>query len=189
MNIGFAVTGSFCTLQKILQIIKELKQKGHNVVPILSPSVLTMDTRFGKAADFRAKLEAETGNVVIDSLIAAEPVGPNNMIDILVIAPCTGNTLSKLSNAITDTAPTMVAKAHMRNNKPLVIAISTNDGLGFNLMNVAKLVAAKNIYFVPFGQDDYVNKPKSLIADYDLIEQTLEKAMQGQQLQPIILRG
>lgn len=189
INIGFAVTGSFCTHQLIVGEIKKLKEAGYNIIPIFSPSTASFDTRFGKAANFRAQVEEITENGVIDTLISAEPVGPQNMIDILVIAPCTGNTLSKLANATTDTAPTMVAKAHMRNNKPVVIGISTNDGLGLNMINLAQLVNSKNIYFVPFCQDNYVSKPKSLVADFALLEETIKSALEGQQLQPIIAKG
>jgi dipicolinate synthase subunit B len=175
--------------QVVLQEIKKLKEKGHNVLPIFSLNTASLDTRFGKAVDFRAQVEEITGNSVIDTLMLAEPIGPKNMIDILVIAPCTGNTLSKLANAITDTAPTMVAKAHMRNNKPVVVGISTNDGLGLNMTNLARLMATKNIYFVPFRQDDYLNKPKSLVADFTLLDKTIESALSRQQLQPIIAKG
>lgn len=188
MNIGLGITGSFCTLDSILAQIEILKEQGYNVLPILSDSVMTYDTRFGKAKDFMDKLEVLTGNLPIDSIVAAEPIGPKNLIDILVVAPCTGNTLAKIANSITDNAVTMAAKSHMRNNKPLVIAISSNDALGLNLANIAKLINTKNIYFVPFGQDNAVNKPKSLISDLNLLIKTIEKAMQNEQLQPLLIQ-
>ena len=187
-NIGFAITGSFCTFDKTLAAIRGLTDKGYNVLPILSFAVLNTDTRFFAAADFYSAVRKLTGNEPVASLSAAEPVGPKNLIDILVIAPCTGNTMGKLAGAITDTPVTMVAKAHMRNNKPLVLGISTNDGLGLNMRNLGVLMAAKGVYFIPFGQDDPVNKPKSLIADWGLLEATIADAAEGRQVQPILLR-
>lgn len=186
-NIGFAITGSFCTFDKILDEIQTLVDKGYNIIPILSFAVLNTDTRFYKAKEFYERIKDITKNTPIDSLASAEPVGPKNLIDVLVVAPCTGNTLAKLANAITDTPVTMVAKAHMRNYKPLIIAISSNDALGLNLKNIAALMTAKNTYFVPFRQDDPFNKPKSLISDMKLIEKTMEKAVAGEQLQPILI--
>jgi len=186
-NIGFAITGSFCTHAKIITQIEKLVKKEYNVIPILTPSVIETDTRFGKAKDFVEKVTKASKNQPITNIVQAEPVGPKNLIDILVIAPCTGNTLSKLANAITDNAVTMVAKAHMRNNKKVVIAVSTNDALGLNLHNIAKLINAKNIYFVPFGQDDAIKKPKSLVADYSLLEETLLAADKNEQIQPVLL--
>lgn len=185
-NIGYAITGSFCTHAVILDSVKELVSKGYNILPIITNSVASTDTRFGTAIDFINSLKLITGNTPIDNIVSAEPVGPNNLIDVLVVAPCTGNTLSKLANAITDNAVTMVAKSHLRNNKPVVIGISTNDALGLNSYNLAKLINSKNIYFVPFSQDDAFKKPKSLIADWSLIEDTVLEAMQGKQIQPIL---
>ena len=187
MNIGLCITGSFCTYNRIKQTIKELTEKGHNVLPIVSSAVLSMDTRFGKAQDFISDFEALTGHKVVSTIVAAEPLGPQGAIDVLVIAPCTGNTLSKIANGISDDAVTMSAKAHMRNYKPLVIAISTNDALGLNMKNIATLMNAKNVYFVPFSQDDPVKKPKSLISNLDMLEDTIEQAMLGKQLQPVLL--
>ena len=148
-NIGFAITGSFCTHEKILPEIQNLVDKGYKVIPIFSLSVSNTDTRFGTAKDFEDKITKITGISPIKTMTDAEPVGPKNMIDVLVVAPCTGNTLSKLANAISDTPVTMVAKSLMRNNKPIVLGISTNDALGFNLENIAKLLSAKNVFFVP----------------------------------------
>ena len=188
IKVGFAITGSFCTHEKILLVLKDLVKKGYDILPILSYSVKNTDTRFGSAKDFYKNVKDITGKTPIDTIVGAEPVGPKGMIDILVVAPCTGNTLSKLANAITDTAPTMVAKAHLRNNKPLVIAVSSNDALGLNMKNLATLMSTKNVYFVPFGQDDATNKPKSLIADYDMIEETILCALKHEQIQPVLLK-
>lgn len=188
IKVGFAITGSFCTHEKILKILKDLVEKGYDILPIFSYSVKNTDTRFGTAKDFYEKVVEITGKTPVDTIVGAEPIGPKNMIDILVVAPCTGNTLSKLANAITDTPPTMVAKAHLRNNKPLVVAVSSNDALGLNMKNLATLMSTKNIYFVPFGQDDAIKKPKSLIADYDLVEKTILYALKQEQIQPILLK-
>lgn len=185
MNIGFAVTGSFCTHQKILECMENLA-KNHNLLPIFTQSVLETDTRFGKAKDFYAKVENICGKKPVSTITEAEPIGPNNLIDILVIAPCTGNTLSKLANAQTDNAVTMIAKAHLRNNKPVVIGISTNDALGQNAKNLATLLTSKNFYFVPFLQDDFEKKPKSLVADWGQMEETILKAKNHMQIQPLI---
>lgn len=187
-NIGLGITGSFCTHTEILKTIKQLSGKGYNIIPILSEVTSTKDTRFGKAEDFKNQLIEITGNNLILDIVDAEPIGPNNLIDIMVIAPCTGNTLSKLANAITDNAITMVTKSHLRNNKPVVIGISTNDALGLNLQNISKLITAKNIYFVPFGQDAPTKKPKSLISDLSLLEETILMAEKGIQIQPILLK-
>jgi len=184
-NIGFAITGSFCTHNKILEVLKDLK-KDYNIIPIFSESVLKNDTRFGKAKDFLISVEKICENKTIKTLQEAEPMGPQNLIDLLVIAPCTGNTLAKLSNGITDNAVLMTAKSILRNNKPIVVGISTNDGLGISLKNISALLNSKNYYFIPFFQDDPKNKPKSLKADFDLIKQTIEDAFLGVQTQPII---
>lgn len=188
-NIGFAITGSFCTHEKILVEVKNLADKGYNIIPIFSQSVSSTDTRFGTAKDFYDKVYEITKNKPIVTMTEAEPVGPKGMIDVLIIAPCTGNTVGKLANAVTDTTVTMVAKSMMRNNKPVIIGISSNDALGFNLENLSKLLSAKNLFFVPFGQDDPENKPKSLISKWDLIEDTLAYADKGKQIQPLLLRG
>lgn len=185
-NIGFAITGSFCTFEKILQELQRLKEAQANIIPIFSTNAATMDTRFGRAADFVEKVTEITGNQPVLTIAEAEPLGPQEALDILLIAPCTGNTLGKLSNAITDTPVLMAAKAHLRNNKPLVISISSNDALGLNLENIGKLMNTKGIYFVPFGQDACMQKPKSMIAKVELILPTLEQALEGRQLQPIL---
>lgn len=188
LTIGFGITGSFCTHDLILNEIKNLVEKGYKIIPILTDKVLTTSTRFGTAQDFILKIENLTGNKVVSTIVEAEPIGPKNLIDILVVAPTTGNTLAKLANAITDNAVTMVFKAHVRNNKPVVIGISSNDALGLNLKNIATLLNTKNIYFVPFAQDDPIKKPKSLIADYSKIEETIEGALKGEQIQPLLIK-
>ncbi len=185
-NIGFAITGSFCTHDKALSVVKALSKK-YNVIPILSDTVCKTDTRFGRAKELLENLEKATGNKIVKTIVQAEPIGPKNLIDVLVVAPCTGNTLSKLANAITDNAVTMVAKAHLRNNKPLIIGISSNDALGKNSENLGRLLYSKNVYFVPMGQDDYVKKPNSLICDFSKIEDTILNAVEGRQLQPIFV--
>ena len=187
-NIGLAITGSFCTHQKILDVLKELK-KEYNIIPIFSESVLKYDTRFGKAKDFLANVEKICCNKAIKSLKEAEPLGPKNIIDLLVIAPCTGNTLSKLCCGTTDNAVLMATKSLLRNNRPIVIGVSTNDGLGFSLKNIAYLLNSKNFYFIPFYQDDPQNKPKSIKANFDLTSKTIKDAFLGIQTQPIIKQG
>ncbi len=187
-NIGLAITGSFCTFDRILSELKKIIDHGYNVIPIFSYATANTDTRFGTAADFRRKVVELTGKEPVDSLVLAEPLGPKGMIDIMVVAPCTGNTLAKISQAITDTPVTMAVKAHFRNNKPVVIAVSSNDLLGINFRNLGSLMSMKNIYFVPFGQDDHLKKPKSLISDYSLLLPAIEKAADGEQLQPLLLR-
>ncbi|WP_099467656.1 dipicolinate synthase subunit B [Konateibacter massiliensis] len=187
INIGFAITGSFCTFDNVKKEVIHLVNEGANVIPIFSYNAMSIDTRFGKAFDFVSEIQKITSNEPVTSIEGAEPLGPKGMLDILIIAPCTGNTIAKLSNAITDTPVLMAAKAHMRNNKPLVISISTNDALGLNLKNIGGLLTAKGVYFVPFGQDNYSGKPKSMIADTTKIVATLEMALDGEQIQPILL--
>ena len=187
-NIGFAITGSFCTHEKILEEIQNLVNKGYNIYPILSTNSAEVDTRFGKAEDFLLNLEKTTGHKPFTTIVEVEPTGPKNMFDLIVVAPCTGNTLAKMANGINDTPVTMAVKAHLRNNKPVVIGISTNDALGLNFQNIATLFNTKNIYFVPFGQDDYQNKPKSLVADWSKLEDTITKAYAGEQIQPVLLK-
>ena len=152
-TVGFAMTGSFCTVPQIMPCVKEMSGLGINVIPIVSETLAGTDTRFGKARDLLEELEQITGNEVIKSMVEAEPIGPQKMLDILIIAPCTGNTLSKIANGITDTSVTLSAKAHLRNGRPIVIGISTNDGLGLTAKNIALLHTARNIFFVPYGQE------------------------------------
>lgn len=187
VNVGFAITGSFCTFENVKKEVVNLVNEGANVIPIFSYNAMSIDTRFGRAFDFVSEIKEITSNDPITSIEAAEPLGPKGMIDIIIIAPCTGNSIAKLSNAITDTPVLMAAKAHMRNNKPLVISISTNDALGLNLKNIGTMLTAKGVYFVPFGQDNFSGKPKSMIADTTKIIETLEKALDGEQIQPILI--
>lgn len=187
IKIGLAITGSFCTFDKIEKEVKTLVDRGADVYPIFSANVQTTDSRFGDTGEYIDRISAMTGHPPILNVESAEPIGPKGWLDILLIAPCTGNTLAKLANGITDTPVLMAAKAHLRNSKPLVISISTNDALGINFKNVGELFNVKNIYFVPFGQDDPVKKPNSMIAHTDRIADTLELALEGKQIQPVIL--
>ncbi len=185
-NVGFGITGSFCTFDKIKTQIKVLKDEGANIIPVYSFNAYNMDNRFTEAAKFVDEIKKITDSYDIHTIQAAEPVGPKKLFDIMIIAPCTGNTAAKLCNGIVDTPVLMAAKAHMRNNRPLVISISTNDALGINFKSIGSLMVMKNIFFVPFGQDDYVTKPNSMVADVSLIGKTLEEALEGRQLQPVI---
>jgi dipicolinate synthase subunit B len=185
-KIGFAVCGSFCTHHHVLEQLKVLKDKGYDILPIFSEIVYTTDTRFGKAEDFRNSVEEICQTKVIHTVKEAEPIGPKAIIDALIIAPCTGNTLGKLACGITDTSVTMAAKAHLRNERPLIIAPSTNDALGASAKNIGLLLNCKNVYFVPFGQDLPFKKHNSCISDFSLICDTLESALERKQLQPIL---
>ncbi|MFC3797743.1 dipicolinate synthase subunit B [Cohnella sp. GCM10012308] len=187
ITVGYALSGSHCTLPEIMPQIQRFVDAGANVVPVVSQSVLTTDTRFGASAHWRSELTRMTGNEIISTIVDAEPLGPSKRFDVMLIAPCTGNTTSKLANAMTDGPVLMAAKAQMRNGRPLVLAISTNDGLGLNAANIAKLLVAKNIFFVPFGQDNPQQKPNSLVARMDLAIDTCEAALQGKQLQPMLI--
>ena len=186
-KIGLAITGSFCTFSKMEEAVTALMAEGASIYPIISTNVQTTDSRFGDTTEFISHISDLTGNPPILKLEDAEPIGPQGYLDILLIAPCTGNTLAKLANGITDTPVLMAAKAHLRNSKPLVISISTNDALGINFKNIGQLFNIKNIYFVPFGQDNAIKKPNSMIARTDQIVRTLEEALEGKQIQPVIL--
>ena len=186
LKTGFALTGSFCTFSKVIEQLEALKNMGSDIVPIMSEVASSTDTRFGKSKDFIQKIENIAGKKIISSIKDAEPIGPKNILDCLVIAPCTGNTLSKIALGMTDTAVAMAAKATLRNSNPLIIAISTNDGLGASAKNIATVLNMKNVYVVPFGQDDPFKKPSSLVSKMELIPKTIELAKKGQQLQPII---
>ena len=188
-TVGFALTGSHCTFDEVMPQVKWFVDAGANVVPVASNTLMTTDTRFGSSDSWQKQLKEITGNDIISTIVQAEPLGPSKRFDILVIAPCTGNTTSRLANAITDSAVLMAAKAQMRNQKPLVLAISTNDGLGLNAANISKLLISKNIYFVPYGQDDPYAKPNSLVAHMNLIPETCEAALRGMQLQPLLVMG
>lgn len=186
LTLGFAITGSFCTYSQILKLLEEMVKKDYDIVPIFSENSSTMDNRFHTAKGFVSKVQEITGHDGIFHITEAEPIGPKGYLDALVIAPCTGNTMAKLCNGITDSTVLMAAKAHLRNEKPLIISVSTNDALGINFQNLGRLMNMKNIFFVPFGQDNYVKKSHSMIAHVELIPETIEEALAGKQLQPVI---
>lgn len=186
-NIGFALTASHCTYEEIWPQIKKLKEVGAQIYPFVSENVAGTDTRFGAGREIVEKFAVLAERPVISSIVDAEPLGPKKLLDCLIVAPCTGNTCAKLANAVTDTTVTMAAKAHLRNGKPLVLAISTNDALGLNAKNIGVLMNTPHCFFVPFGQDNPGEKPNSLVADMDLILPTLEKALVNRQLQPVLI--
>ncbi len=186
MNIGFAMCGSFCTFSQVFPML-ELLSRDYSVTPIFSYSANSIDSRFGKAAEHCTTAAEICGQQPLCTIDAVEPIGPKKLFDALIIAPCTGNTLAKLAHSIADTPVTMAAKSHLRNGRPVVVAVSTNDGLAGAAENIGKLLSRKHYYFVPFGQDDSKNKPTSLVADFSLIPQTLEAALEGRQIQPILL--
>jgi len=186
-KVGLAICGSFCTFSRILSVLENMIGE-YEVTPILSEVSATFDTRFGKAVEFKEKVEALCGKQAIVTITEAEPIGPKKLLDAIVVAPCTGNTLAKLASGVTDTSVTMACKAQLRNGGPLVIAVSTNDGLAANAKNLSTLMAKKAVYFVPFEQDDPQGKPTSLVADFDLIGETVEAAVRGEQLQPVLTR-
>lgn len=186
MKIGFAMCGSLCTYNRVFPVMESLAAE-HEVIPIFSSSSYTTDSRFGKAEAFLARAEHICNRPVIRTISEAEPIGPKKLLDVLVIAPCTGNTLAKLAHGIADGPVTMAAKSHLRNARPVVIAVSTNDALGAAAENIGRLLARKHYYFVPFGQDDPENKPTSMVADFTLIPNTIAAAADGKQLQPILL--
>ncbi len=186
LNIGYCMCGSFCTLSNSLSQMKNLVELGGKIIPIMSYSVLNTDTRFGTSEFFTNSVQELTGQKIISTIEDAEPIGPKNYIDIMVVAPCTGNTLAKLNHGIVDTPVLMAVKAHLRNNKPVLLAIATNDALSANFENIGGLMNKKNFYFVPFGQDDCIKKPKSMIADFEKIPQAINEALKGHQIQPIL---
>lgn len=186
MNIGFAMCGSFCTFSKVFPVMEQLATE-HKVFPIFSENSASVDSRFGKAESFLTLAERICNRSVIRSISSAEPIGPKKMLDVLVIAPCTGNTLAKLAHGIADGPVTMAAKSHLRNGRPVVVAVSTNDALGAAAENIGRLLARKHYYFVPFRQDDPENKPTSIVADFSLIPQTVLAAAENRQLQPVLL--
>jgi dipicolinate synthase subunit B len=185
-KIGIAITGSFCTFEKILIAIDDLIANGFDLTPIFSYNVAALDTRFFAAKDFRAIVEQKTGKKVIDTIVEAEPVGPKLNLELLLIAPCTGNTLAKIAHGITDTPVTMASKAQLRNSRPIVLSVSSNDALGANAKNLGMLLNTRNVFFVPFGQDEPLKKQNSLIADTTLITKTCQEALCGRQLQPVL---
>ena len=178
--------GSFCTFKKALAVLEMLTQTGANIIPIMSDISYSTDTRFGEAEHFRTCIKKMTGNDIIHTIKDAEPIGPKGFLDILVVLPCTGNSLAKIANGIADTSVTMAVKAHLRNQKPVLLAVSTNDGLGTAAKNIGTLLNCKNIYFLPFSQDDYIKKPCSLVADFEKLPEAIISAFEGRQLQPVL---
>lgn len=185
--IGYALCGSFCTFKDSTEALKRLKNKYSDILPIMSYNAYGTDTRFGNHAEWNGMIEEICQNEIINTIYDSEPLGPKISLEALVIAPCTGNTLAKLANGITDTPVCMAAKAHLRSDRPLVIALASNDAMSANLGNIAKLLTRKNIYFVPMSQDEPVKKPHSLVADFSLIEETLEGALSGKQIRKLFL--
>lgn len=186
MHIGFAICGSFCTFSQVFPIMNDLA-KEHTLIPIFSQNSCTIDSRFGAAEEHIERVTEICGQEPICTIQGAEPLGPKKLLDVLVIAPCTGNTLAKLAHSIADTPVTMAAKSHLRNGRPVLLAVSTNDGLAGAAENIGKLLARKHYFFVPFGQDDPQNKPTSLVADFSKIPECLSLAAKGQQMQPILI--
>ena len=186
MKLGVVITASFCTLNKIVEVLKELKNAGYDIYPILSNNIIENNTRFGKAEDIVNEIETITERKVVKDIVEAEKFGAINKMDAMIVIPATGDFIAKMANGITDNAPNLAIKATIRNQKPIIIAISTNDGLGLSGQNIMKLFNLKNIYFVPFGQDDFENKPNSLVAHIDMVIPTIEKALQGKQIQPVL---
>ena len=186
-NIGFILTGSFCMFKTTLEQMKNIKKEGANIIPIMSYNAHNLDSKFGKAQDFINEIESITENKIIKTIQGAEPIGPKGLTDIMLIEPCSGNTIAKLANGITDTPAIMAAKSHLRNENPIVIAISTNDALAGNAENIGKLLNRRHFYFVPFRQDNPITKPKSLVFDAKYTIPTLEEALDGKQIQPILI--
>lgn len=187
LTVGFALTGSFCTFAKVVPQIEAIANAGYRILPIMSETSYQTDTRFGKAKDFINIIENITQHSVIHTIRESEPIGPKNLVDAMIVAPCTGNTISKIANGITDSCVAMAAKANLRNGNPLIIAVSTNDGLGASGKNIGLLANTKQIYLVPFGQDAPFQKPDSLVAKMDQILPTLEQALLGRQIQPLLV--
>lgn len=186
-RVGIALTGSFCTYEKVIPQIEKLTEKGALVTTVFSHAAASIDSRFGTAEDFLKKVEEITKSKPIITIQGAEPIGPKNLLDILAVIPCTGNTIAKLANGITDSPVLMAAKAHMRNDAPLLLSISTNDALGINMKNIGSLMSTKNVYFVPFGQDNPEKKPNSMIAHVDCLIPAMEMALEKKQYQPVVI--
>lgn len=187
-RVGFAVSGSFCTHEQVLKALEQLAAVYETVIPIVSEASAFTDTRFGTSEDLLERLEDVTGQDVLCDIPSVEPIGPKKLLDVLVIAPATGNTIAKLASGIADTTVTMAAKSHLRNGRPVVVAVSSNDGLAAGARNIGELLVRKNYYFVPFGQDNAEAKPCSLVADFGKIPETVDAALRGEQLQPVLLR-
>jgi len=186
-RIGFALTGSFCTLDIALDIVSQLVESGAEVIPIISHAVDATDTKFGTASEFKKRLTELTGQPIIKTIAQAEPIGPAKLLDILVVLPATGNTLAKVAHGITDTPVTMAVKAHLRNNRPVVLGLSSNDALSGGAKNIGMLLAMRNIYFIPFGQDNPHGKPRSMVLKSEQAIPTIKEALNGQQIQPILM--
>ncbi len=185
--LGYAFCGSFCTHRRSLEQLEGLVRTGHQVLPIFSDCVYTTDTRFGRAEDLRAQVEMLCQRPVVHTVVEAEPIGPKTLLDALIVSPCTGNTLAKIANGITDTPVCMAVKAHLRADRPLVISLASNDALSANLANIAKLLLRKQVFFVPMVQDDPLQKPHSLVADFSLLPETLSHALAGRQYRKLFL--
>lgn len=187
ITIGLALCGSFCTFQKVIAQMQVLSDMGYKILPILSETAYATDTRFGTAASFREHIEAVCHHKILHTITDVEPIGPKKLLDLLLVAPCTGNTLGKLANGITDSSVTLAAKAHLRNARPVLLAVSTNDALGAAGQNIGKLLHFKNIYFVPMRQDDPTGKPTSIVADFTRIPIAVESALKKEQIQPVLI--
>lgn len=187
ITVGFAMCGSFCTIKQSKAQMKALVDSGYDVIPIMSQIVYNTDNRFNIAAELRNEVEEICKKKIIHTVEGAEPIGPKKLLDILIVAPCTGNTLAKLALGITDTSVTMAVKAHLRNSRPVVLAPATNDGLSGSAQNIGRLQNCKNIFFVPYGQDDANGKPTSLIADFTQIPKTMQLALEGKQIEPLLI--
>ena len=187
MKIGYCFTGSFCTLERSLGVLCELVGCGYDVLPIMSENAYYTDTRFQRAEEFSARVESVCGRKIIHTVVDAEPIGPKTRLDALIVCPCTGNTLAKIANGITDTPVCMAVKAHLRSDRPLILSLASNDALSANLKNIATLLSRKQVYFVPMVQDDPEKKPHSLVADFSLLQATLDAALQGRQYRRLFL--
>ncbi|MBE6653385.1 MAG: dipicolinate synthase subunit B [Ruminococcaceae bacterium] len=185
--IGYALCGSFCTLSKSVEILIRMRESGRDILPIMSEIAATTDTRFGRARDFVERIEKICGHTLVQTIPDAEPLGPSIPLEALLICPCTGNTLAKIANGITDTPVCMAAKAHLRSDRPLIITLASNDALSANLRNIGTLLSRKNVYFTPLRQDDPISKPHSLVADFDMVQSALEASLEGKQLRPLFL--
>ena len=188
ITLGYALCGSFCTIKQSLEVLRELKSKDFDIIPIMSNIVYNTDTRFTKAKELVQEVESVCGASVIHDIPSAEPIGPKNLLDLIVVCPCTGNTISKIALGITDTPVTLAVKAHLRNQKPVVLAIATNDALGATAKNIGLLHNTKNIFFAPYAQDDPFSKTNSLVCDFSLVPKTVEAALSGKQIQPVIIK-
>ena len=186
MKLGVVITASFCTLKKTLVVLNSLKDNGYDIYPVLSNKVIEYDTRFGKAQDFINEVEKISGKKIVSDIVDAEKFGPVNKMDAMLVIPATGDFMAKMANSITDNAANLAVKATLRNQSPIIIAVSTNDGLSLSGQNIVKLINLKNVYFVPFGQDDYQKKPNSLVAHFDMVIPTRESALNGKQIQPVL---